>query len=143
MRLDLENEPQPDGLLLIDTACGGQARIAKDDYIEGASELVVEIASSNVSLDLHLKRDLYRRFGVREYLVWRVLDQRLDWFVNHEGLFEQLPQDTDGLLKSQTFRGLWLDHSALVAGDLARVLEQVRQGLNNPAHQAFLRPLRP
>ena len=28
-RLDLDNEPQPDGMLLIDPACGGQARIQR------------------------------------------------------------------------------------------------------------------
>src|SRR5438034_6357013 len=43
-RLDLDNEPQPDALLLIDPACGGQARISEDDYIQSAPELVGEIA---------------------------------------------------------------------------------------------------
>src|SRR5262249_13500096 len=35
-RLDLDNEPQPDALLLIDPTRGGQARISADDYIEQA-----------------------------------------------------------------------------------------------------------
>src|SRR6266581_5782162 len=35
VRLDLDNEPQPDALLLIDPTCGGQARFSSDDYIEG------------------------------------------------------------------------------------------------------------
>src|SRR3989442_5306630 len=38
-RLDLDNEPQPDAILLIDPAYGGQARISEDDYIESAPEL--------------------------------------------------------------------------------------------------------
>src|SRR5262245_51963059 len=41
-RLDLDNEPQPDVLLLIDPARGGQARISSDDYVEDAPELVAE-----------------------------------------------------------------------------------------------------
>ena len=41
IRLDLDNEPQPDALLFIDPARGGQARISADDYLEGAPELVV------------------------------------------------------------------------------------------------------
>src|SRR5215470_18146435 len=35
VRLDLDNEPQPDALLLIDPSCGGQSRLSADDFIEG------------------------------------------------------------------------------------------------------------
>ncbi|MFO5527900.1 MAG: Uma2 family endonuclease, partial [Cuspidothrix sp.] len=45
--LDTDNEPQPDALLRIET--GGQSRINKDDYVEGAPELIVEIAASSAS----------------------------------------------------------------------------------------------
>ena len=44
-RLDMDNEPQPDAVLLIDPACGGQAHISADDYIEDAPEFVAEVAS--------------------------------------------------------------------------------------------------
>ena len=77
VRLDLDNEPQPDALLLIDPTCGGQARFSSDDYIEGSPELVAEVASSAVSYDSHTKLHVYRRHGVREYLVWRVLEQAI------------------------------------------------------------------
>src|SRR5712691_7161754 len=87
-RLDVANEPQPDGLLLIDPARGGQARISLDDYVEGAPELVGEVSASSVSYDLHAKLNVYRRNRVREYVVWRVLDQELDWFVWREGQYE-------------------------------------------------------
>src|SRR5688572_22284415 len=40
-RLDLDNEPQPDALLMIAPEFGGQARIS-EDYVEGAPELVAE-----------------------------------------------------------------------------------------------------
>ena len=75
-RLDLDNEPQPDAMLIIDPRYGGHARIADDDFIEGAPELVAEVASSSVSIDLHKKLHVYRRNGVREYLVWRVQDRK-------------------------------------------------------------------
>ena len=39
-------------MLLIDLARGGQSRISEDDYIENAPELVAEVASSSVSIDL-------------------------------------------------------------------------------------------
>ena len=54
-RLDIDNEPQPDAVLLIDPACGGQAHISADDYIEDAPEFVAEVAASSVSIDLHTK----------------------------------------------------------------------------------------
>jgi Uma2 family endonuclease len=143
VRLDLDNEPQPDALLLIDPACGDQARVSPDDYIEGSPELVAEVASSSVSYDLHAKLHVYRRNGVREYVVWRVLEQAIDWFVLRAGRYERLPVDANGLLRSEVFPGLWLDAAALVRGELATVLAIVQQGLGSPEHTAFVERLQP
>ena len=143
VRLDLDNEPQPDALLFIDPACGGHALIDADGYIEGAPELVAEVASSSVSYDLHAKLRVYRRNGVREYIVWRVLDQEIDWFVLCSGQYERLPLDTEGLYRSEIFSGLWLDPAALLRGDLATVLAVVQRGLASPEHAAFAARLRP
>jgi Uma2 family endonuclease len=143
VRLDLDNEPQPDALLFIDPARGGQVRISDDGIIEGAPELVAEVASSSVSYDLHAKLHVYRRNGVGEYLVWRVLDQEVDWFVLRAGQYERMPVDAQGLLRSQRFAGLWLNPAALVRGDLATVLTIVQQGLVSPEHAAFVTRLYP
>ena len=142
VRLDLDNEPQPDGLLFIDPACGGQALIDADGYIEGAPELVAEVASSSASYDLHAKLRVYRRNGVREYLVWRVLEQEIDWFVLRAGQYERLSLDAEGLLRSEVFPGLWLDPTALLRGDLATVFAVVQRGLASPEHAAFATRLR-
>lgn len=56
VRLDLDNEPQPDGVLLMTEEVGGQTRISEDDYIEGAPELIVEIAASSAAIDLTDKK---------------------------------------------------------------------------------------
>ena len=136
-RLDLDNEPQPDAELLIDPARGGQARISEDDYIENAPELVAEVASSSVSIDLTTKLHVYRRNGVREYVVWRVLDRAVDWFVLRDGQYARLVPDAEGLLRSATFPGLWLDVPALLRGDVAGVLAAVQRGLTSPEHNAF------
>jgi Uma2 family endonuclease len=143
IRLDLDNEPQPDALLLIDPACEGQTRFSADDYIEGSPELVAEVASSSVSYDLHTKFHVYRRNGVREYLVWRVLEQAIDWFVLRAGQYERLSVDANGLLRSEVFPGLWLDPEALVRGELATVLALVQQGLASPEHTSFVARLHP
>lgn len=73
VRLDLHNEPQPDALLLIDHAAGGQSRLDEDGYIECTPELVVEVAASSTANDLYEKKKVYRRNGVREYIVWQVI----------------------------------------------------------------------
>jgi Uma2 family endonuclease len=138
IRLDLDNEPQPDAFLFLRPECGGQARISEDDYLEGAPELVAEVAASSVSFDLGRKRDVYRRHSVREYVVWRVVDRQLDWFVNREGRFEPLSPGADGVLRSTVFPGLWLDPAALVRGDLTRVMAILQQGLNSPEHADFV-----
>src|SRR5215510_11690420 len=143
VRLDLDNEPQPDALLFIDPACGGQALIDADGYIEGAPELVVEVAASSASYDLHAKLRVYRRNGVREYIVWRVLDKEIDWFVLRAGQYEPMPLDAEGLFRSAVFPGLWLDPAALLRGDLATVLAVVQRGLAGPEHAAFVARLRP
>ncbi len=141
IRLDLDNEPQPDALLLIDPARGGQSRCSADGFIEGAPELVAEVAASSASYDLHGKRHVYRRNGVQEYLVWRVLDREIDWFVLRAGQYEKLTPQADGLLRSETFAGLWLDPAALLRGDLATVLAVAQQGMVSPEHSAFVRRL--
>ncbi|MGQ4810223.1 hypothetical protein NKDENANG_03672 [Candidatus Entotheonellaceae bacterium PAL068K] len=69
---------------------------------------MVEVASSSASYDLHAKLQVYRRGGVREYVVWQVLDQEVDWFVLREGQYERLQPDIDGCLRSEVFAGLWL-----------------------------------
>jgi Uma2 family endonuclease len=138
IRLDLDNEPQPDAYLIIRPEWGGQARISEDDYLEGAPELVAEVASSSASYDLGKKLDAYRRNGVREYVVWRVLDRQVDWFVNREGRFETMPPAADGILRSTVFPGLWLDPAALVRGEKATVKAILQQGLNSAEHADFV-----
>ena len=141
-KLDLDNEFQPDALLMIESARGGQASISADGYIEGAPELVVEIAASTVGHDLHAKLNVYRRGGVREYLTWRVLDRAFDWRVLRDARYELLSAGADGLYRSETFPGLWLDPSALLRGDLSAVLDVLRRGVASPDHAAFAARLR-
>lgn len=138
VRLDPVNEPQPDVYLMIDPVRGGNARIDADGYISGAPELVAEVAASTVSHDLGPKLNAYRRNGVSEYLVWRVEDAAIDWFVLRDGRFDRLLPEADGITRSLVFPGLWLDAAALLAGDLTRVHAVLRKGLDDPAHAAFV-----
>lgn len=142
VRLDLDNEPQPDAVLLIEEKAGGQTRVSEDDYIEGAPELVVEIAASSAAIDLHAKKQAYRRNGVKEYIVWQVLDEKLSWFYWEEGEYLDLPADEDGILHSRTFPGLWLAANELLAGNMQQVLAVLQKGLSSTEREAFVRDLR-
>ena len=138
VRMDDDSMPQPDLCLLIDPARGGQAQVSEDDYVEGGPELVVEVSSSTVSLDLHAKLRVYRRNKVREYLVWRVLNQAIDWFVLQGDDYARHDPGPDGILRSEAFPGLWLDPKALTSGDLAGVLGVLGRGLATDEHAAFV-----
>lgn len=139
LRLDLENMPQPDAFLMILPECGGQARIDVGGYLAGAPELVAEIAASSASYDLYEKKRLYQRVGVREYLVWRVHERQIDWFVLHDGIYQLRPSDDAGICRSEVFPGLWLDPVALVNEDLPAVNQVLQRGLASPEHAAFTR----
>jgi len=141
LRLDDDNVPQPDALMRLEPTCGGRSHIAADDYLEGPPELVVEIAASSASYDLHAKRAVYERNHVPEYLVLQMHEQRVDWFALHQKGYEPLEPDDAGILRSLTFPGLWLDVNALLAGDLTQMLAVLSQGLDAPEHATFVTKL--
>jgi Uma2 family endonuclease len=140
LRLDWDNEPQPDVFLRILPQHGGQTR-DEDGYVVGGREWVGEIAASSASYDLHDKKEAYRRNGVREYVVWRVEDKAIDWFVLRGGRYDQLEAGEDGNYRSEVFPGLWLHRDALLTGDMKRVLEVLQQGLQSPEHAEFVSSL--
>jgi Uma2 family endonuclease len=142
VRLDPDNEVQPDVLLSLDPSLGGCAKRTEDDYLEGPPELVMEVAASSASIDRHTKLHVYQRNRVSEYVVWQVMDQRLDWFALREGAYEPLVPDARGILHSEVFPGLRLAVAALLAGDFAAVLAEQQQGNRSAEHVAFTRRLK-
>jgi Uma2 family endonuclease len=141
LRLDFENEPQPDVLLRLEAAVGGKSDVTEDDYLEGAPELIVEIAASSASYDVHDKRRVYARNGVQEYLVLKTYEKEVAWFVLREGVYELLQPDEQGILHSKVFPGLWLQPAALWASDLAMMLAVAQEGLASAEHAIFVEQL--
>jgi Uma2 family endonuclease len=141
VRLNVDTEPQPDVTMIVLPSHGGKVQLSADDYVEGAPDLVAEIAASSVSIDLNTKWRIYRRNGVREYLVWRVQDRAVDWFVLHGSQYDPLALNPAGLLQSEVFPGLWLDPAALVRGDMVTVMRVLQKGLASPEHAAFVAKL--
>jgi Uma2 family endonuclease len=136
-RVDLDNEVQPDLMLRVDGA-SGRSPFDADGYITGAPELVIEVAVSSVSYDLHQKLHVYRRAGVQEYVVMRVDDAEVDWFELRRGAYERLPLAVPGQLRSVVFPGLWLDVAALLRGDAPAMHTMLNTGLATEDHAAFV-----
>lgn len=135
------SEPQPDAALIIDPACGGQTGHLEDGYATGPPELIVEVASSSASIDLHAKRRDYERQGVLEYIVVVVRQGVIRWFVLRDNVYEEIAVDEHGIFKSTVFPGLWLHAEALLQLDGLKVMDVLRQGMATPAYAAFVRRL--
>lgn len=136
-----DSEPQPDACLYIPTSKGGQVRINEDEYVEGAPELIVEVASSTESKDLHIKKNDYEAAGVCEYVVVALRQKQVFWFALRDGKYESLVKGEDGIYRSEVFPGLWLDPRALLDLNGHRIRELVQQGVASDEHAAFVQKL--
>lgn len=116
--LDDQNEPEPDALLFR----MHPGRLDAEGYVAGPPELIVEIAASSVSRDLHQKKQAYERNGVLEYIVWRTGDGAIDWFRLRDGAYAERTPDAAGIIESEAFPGLRLDVPRMLAHDRAGVL---------------------
>ena len=131
-----DDEPQPDLYLRVLPEYGGRSRTTADDYVEGAPELIAEVAHSSKAIDLHAKRDDYARHGVLEYLVLNAHDRRLHWFDLRAG--QELVPDADGVYRVRTFPGLWIHGEALLDRDFQQMMATLNAGLATPEHAAFV-----
>jgi Uma2 family endonuclease len=128
-----DSEPQPDLCLRIPSS--GRSSVNADQYVVGPPELVIEVAHASENIDLHEKRQDYRAAGVLEYLVFCIREARLRSFDLPNDA--ELPVDPDGVYRSRTFPGLWIDVGAALRWDLPRLIDVVNQGLATPEHRAF------
>jgi len=134
--LDDLNEPQPDAYLFLPSGMS-KVIVTDEGYLEGPPDFVAEVSASTTSIDLHHKFEAYRRNGVREYLVWRVLDRQVDWFALATDKYVPLSVDADGILRSRAFPGLWLDPVALIEQRRKQLYAALRRGLATPEFAAF------
>jgi Uma2 family endonuclease len=133
-----DDEPQPDLGLRILPEYGGQSR-NQDKYVGGAVELVVEVAVSSRAIDLHAKRDAYKKASVIEYLVVCVEPPKLIW--HHFPDDTMLSPDKKGVIRSNVFPGLWIHAQALLDLDTAKLRKVVEAGIASRPHAAFVRKL--
>src|SRR5262249_24588697 len=122
-------------------ASGGRSSVSEEGYATGPPELIVEVASSSESIDLHAKRRDYERAGVLEYVVVVLRQRAVRWFVLQDGAYREVEADTSGLFKSRIFPGLWLDAPALLQHDVRQVMATLQQGVETSEHAAFVQQL--
>jgi len=111
IRLDANNIYQPD---LIYIAKDRIAEIVKD-RIEGAPDLVLEILSpSTAYYDLRQKKNIYEKYGVKEYIVVDPTEQSAELYVLKDGIY-QMHQKTQNneQLSSVLLQGFSIDLSKL------------------------------
>ncbi len=135
------SEPQPDGALIIDPACGGQTGYSEDGYATGPPELIVEVASSSESIDLNAKWRDYERAGVLKYVVIVLRQRVVRWFRLQGGAYQEIAIPDSGVVESGTFPGLSLAVEALLQLDGATVIATLNQGFATPEHEAFVQQL--
>ena len=70
----------------------------------------------------------YQKNGVREYVVWRVIDEAVDWFVLENSQFQPLKADENGVYRSRAFPGLWLNVPALLRRDAEQLWATLDSG---------------
>lgn len=124
--LNDNDEVQPDAFVFWDPPReAGAAHETDDGYVEGPPLLVVEVAASSASYDLHDKKEAYRQAGVPEYIVWRVIDRLIEWFSLRDGQYVRLEADEDGVIESRVLPGLRLPLDKMLAGDDVGVLAAI------------------
>ena len=133
--LDFDNDFQPDQALIVLPEHGGQTQWS-GKYLRGAPEFVAEIAHTSAARDRGVKKTIYRRNGVLEYLIWRSADAAIECFALDDGAF-RLVEPADGIWRSAAFPGLWLNLNALLANDAAAARATLEEGLRTPEHAAF------
>jgi Uma2 family endonuclease len=136
-----DSEPEPDACLFIAPEYGGRVYVDKDDYLHGPPDLIVEVSSSTESIDLHRKKQDYQEAGVREYVVLALRTQQVFWFIRQRGKYKEVPLPKDGIFRSRTFPGLWLNAESMLRCHRQGVLTALKRGLAAAEHAAFVAKL--
>jgi Uma2 family endonuclease len=83
-------------------------QIVTEKNIKGVPDLIIEIISPSTGYyDLSSKKDIYEKFGVREYWIVDPLKQRVDIYNNVRNKFESHQRlEKTGIVKSNVVEGL-------------------------------------
>jgi Uma2 family endonuclease len=112
VKLDEGNVLQPDILYITEDRI---TEIIEKERVEGAPDLVIEILSpSTAYYDLRQKKDIYEKYGVKEYIIVDPIEQSAELYALKDGAYylHQKAQKNENL-NSLLLRGLSFDLSKL------------------------------
>ncbi len=117
--LDDENTVQPD-LVFVASANTG---ILRQRAIFGAPDLLVELVSpASVRRDRYVKKELYARFGVKEYWIGDPANASMEIFALQKGRYEShCAAEEKGKITSLVLSGLEFDLSEIAPASLGGV----------------------
>jgi Uma2 family endonuclease len=113
VKFDDGNVFQPDVLYI---AAERKAELVKD-RIEGAPDLIIEILSpSNAYYDLRQKKDVYQKFGVKEYIIIDPIALNFEMYILKDGIYQLLQKaEQTEKLNSVLLPGLSFDLAKIFA----------------------------
>jgi len=115
VHLDENNIFQPDVIYV----AADRLHIIRDGFVFGVPDLVVEILSdSTAKRDKTIKKNVYERFGVKEYWLTEPIYRTVDQFVLKDGRYDLVRTWTDDdILASPTIPCLQVDLSNIFPED--------------------------
>lgn len=81
------------------------------------------ISPGSRRLDFVDKRELYANFGVLEYWLIDLYKQQAFFWKNVNGIWEDLPVDENGIVRSEVLTGFWLRVDWLFAAEELEEME--------------------
>ena len=112
VKFDEGNVLQPDILYVTE---GRTTEIVKDERVEGAPDLVIEILSpSTAYYDLRQKKNIYEKYGVKEYIIIDPIEQSAELYALKDGAYylHQKAENNENL-NSVLLQGFSIDLSKL------------------------------
>jgi Uma2 family endonuclease len=104
-KLNNKNSPEPD----VSFVAKARSQDIERGYVLGPPDLAVEIVSpDSVFRDYHIKRDLYERFGVKEYWIIDPDEKKAQFLMLKNGRFTEA-KVTKHQWRSKVLKGLTID----------------------------------
>lgn len=120
MKVSDHNAPEPDIMFIKKE----RLHLLGETEIFGPADLVVEVISpGSRRLDFVDKRELYANFGVLEYWLIDLYKQQAFFWKNVNGIWEDLPVDENGIVRSEVLTGFWLRVDWLFAAEELEEME--------------------
>jgi len=105
MKVSDHDAPEPDIMFVKKE----RLHLLGETEIFGPADLVVEfISPGSRRVDFVDKRELYANYGVLEYWLVDLYKQQAFFWKNVNGIWEDLPLDDNGIVRSEILTGYWL-----------------------------------